>query len=153
VIFKTDNQIKMALGINAWRNLLNDKIIKFAEMMPDMDQDVMMELISQLPQFWIFSRNTLDQLENPDHTISNTLRQNRMHEIKKIISNDLFDDSCTAADRKLFMDTILQNLDQQAELTDKDREYLSGIQRNNNFSTRQVVLASLSFIGSKLNQG
>jgi len=50
MIYRTENQIKMELGLNAWRNLLQDKVIRFAHMMQDMDINVMMKLAGELPQ-------------------------------------------------------------------------------------------------------
>jgi hypothetical protein len=36
--YKNEIQIKKAMGIESWRNLSRDKVIRFAAMMPDMDK-------------------------------------------------------------------------------------------------------------------
>lgn len=152
MVYKTENQIKMALGINAWRNLLNDKLIRFSEMMPDMEKDVMMEIIGQLPQFWVFSKETLTQLEN-DHLLeSGQISQYALKEIRMIISNDLDCDRSTPEDRKRFIDTILQGFSQKTELLTRDRNFFLSIQKSNNYSTRHIVLATLTYIGGRLTQ-
>lgn len=37
--YKNEIQIKKAMGIESWRNLSRDKVIRFAAMMPDMDKE------------------------------------------------------------------------------------------------------------------
>lgn len=37
--YKNEMQIKKAMGIENWRNLSRDKVIRFAAMMPDMDKE------------------------------------------------------------------------------------------------------------------
>lgn len=40
-----------ALGIDSWRNLSKDKVIRFAGMMPRMAPEVAMKIIEQYPEF------------------------------------------------------------------------------------------------------
>lgn len=38
--YDSEEAVKKALGIETWRNLSKDKIVRFAAMMPDMDTEV-----------------------------------------------------------------------------------------------------------------
>lgn len=40
----SEDEVKKALGIESWRNLSKDRIVKFAAMMPDMGREVTMKI-------------------------------------------------------------------------------------------------------------
>ncbi len=75
MLYETESDVKMVLGLNAWRNLLNDKITRFADMMPEMKTSLMLGIVSQLPQFWHSAREILKELivlsDAPDAKLDN----------------------------------------------------------------------------------
>ncbi len=149
MIYKSENQIKMILGINAWRNLLNDKIVRFTTMMPDMENEVMLSLIKQLPQFWLFSKETLTYL-GKNITAEQLAEQSNMHEMHKIINSELGGEKYSSEEKGIFIETILQCLDQELELDNKDRSFINSLQKNNTVTTRLAIMAVLSYLGGKL---
>lgn len=63
----SENDVKRALGIETFRNIPKDKIMKFASMIPYMDKEVAIAIINQFPVFADFGKaviNTYTQLCN-----------------------------------------------------------------------------------------
>lgn len=71
--YKNEMQIKKAMGIENWRNLSRDKVIRFAAMMPDMDKEVMLEIIRTFPEFTKYGNELLESLRE---TILKTIDKN-----------------------------------------------------------------------------
>jgi hypothetical protein len=153
VLYQTDNQIKMTLGINAWRNLLNDKIIRFARMMPEMDPVFMLDLVGQLPQFWLFAKETLQWLENADATRRDLVRSGKLKEIRRSIFNDLESDHNSSADKLYYIEAIFLALDQNASrdiLSEADRKFMITLCASETQRARTAVIAALTFLGGRL---
>ena len=150
MVYKTENQIKMILGINTWRNLLNEKLIRFTGMMPDMDRDMMMDLLGKLPQFWLLAKNTLDYLENTCPTDLSQEDQIMLRDIRKILNHELECESDQPVDIKQLTDLLVQNLGATVALDSKNREFLGSLQRVNQQPIRLKALAVLCYIGGRL---
>lgn len=151
VLYKSENQIKRILGINAWRNLLGDKIVRFTAMMPDTDNSVLMAIIDQLPQFWHMSIEVLDFLETRVGTRNNPDLQKQFWIIRKVIATELEMDRYRPEDRESHVQTIFECLDDGIGLSDQDWAYLTALQKNTSGNTRQILIAILCYIGGHLN--
>jgi hypothetical protein len=153
VVYQTENQIKMTLGINAWRNLLNDKIIRFARLMPDMNPVFMLELVGQLPQFWLFAKDTLQRLEKNESAPRDLIRSGKLKEIRRSIYNDLESEHNSTDDKLYYIEAILLILDQNASreiLSEADRKFMITLCASEAHMARTVVIAALTFLGGRL---
>ncbi len=153
MMYKTDNQIKNALDINAWRNLLNEKIVLFTGMMPEMNQDIMMDLVCHLPQFWHFSKAILKKLENQDDIRRDPTHWAQLKEIRKVLDMDLFNDHNSAEARAKLSSAILlagERHPQGDRLTDADRQFVIAMLKDPNCTTRTLVMATLSYVGGRI---
>lgn len=72
--FENEGEILKELGMESWRNLSKEKMIRFAAMMPDMDKEVALKIIQQLPEFTKFALEALNVMEK-EH--ANTLSSNK----------------------------------------------------------------------------
>lgn len=72
--FENEGEILKELGMESWRNLSKEKMIRFAAMMPDMDKEVALKIIQQLPEFTKFALEALNAMEK-EH--ANTLSSNK----------------------------------------------------------------------------
>ena len=59
----SDVEIKSALGIESWRNLSKDNFIGFLERLPEVDPEVALKLIDQIPDITMLARGVLDDAE------------------------------------------------------------------------------------------
>jgi len=155
VLYKSDNQIKMILGINTWRNLLSDKIIRFAGMMPEMNLNLMMDIVDQLPQFWLFAKSSLKAIDQQEALRQDITQSRKLKEIRKLLDNDLDIEHNSLSDKQYFLETILLAFDLNADpqvLSDRDRQFIATMRECHSHSTRNVVIAALSFVGGRLRQ-
>src|SRR6478752_4576238 len=93
--YNNEAEIKQALGIESWRNLSKDKMIRFAAMMPDMDKEVALRIVEQFPVFKEFALDVVANMERvQEATLSaNTQSQEHVHrslsEIREILKGEL----------------------------------------------------------------
>ncbi|MCD0450009.1 hypothetical protein LO762_12515 [Actinocorallia sp. API 0066] len=91
-------EIKRTLGIDSFRNVSKDKILKFAAMMPDLDTEVAIKIIEQFPVFKEFAAGALNTLERTHSAtlIANMHSQDAFHEdlreTREIFKAQLTDD-------------------------------------------------------------
>lgn len=111
---KSEAEIKQALGIDSWRNLSKDKMIKFAAMMPDMGTEVALKIIEQFPSFKDFATDVVNAIEKSfDSTLSaNKQSQEHFHQalqnIREILRGQLGKDDQSWEERKYIIDLIME---------------------------------------------
>ena len=71
--YKSEAEVERVLGIDSWRNLSKDKVFQFAAMMPEMDTDVALKIIEQLPEYRKLLTDGLQLLKEEHET---TLKYN-----------------------------------------------------------------------------
>lgn len=76
-------EIKSALGIESWRNLSKDKFIGFLERLPEVDPEVALKLIDQIPDITMLARGVLDDAEKAyDAALTSNARgQEMVHQV------------------------------------------------------------------------
>lgn len=50
-IISSETQLKEALGISTWRNLSKEKLFNFISILPNVDSELAIKIIEQLPEF------------------------------------------------------------------------------------------------------
>jgi hypothetical protein len=58
--YSSEVEVKDVLGIESWRNLSKDTFLRFLTTMPEMDKEVALELIGQIPELTTAARLVLD---------------------------------------------------------------------------------------------
>lgn len=158
-MYKTENEIKMVLGLNAWRNLLQDKVVRFAQMMQEIDTGLAMKLASELPQLRDFARHTLNFLEKASDSGESTqagrpepedlIWESTLLQIRKLIALDFHDNLPRelAKDKLLLLTTIERHLETTAGLYKYDESFLRNLCKRNQDDLRTFAIASLIYIG------
>jgi len=150
MIYQTENQIKMILGINTWRNLLNDKLTRFTEMMPDIEPDVLVKLLGQLPQFWLLARTTLDHLEKLSSSAQQPIEPVILRDLRKAINYELRVEQTDLGEQQNLSETVVRKLTAMIVMCEEDQAYLNQLLRNDFFSVRTKIIAALSYVGGRL---
>jgi len=57
----SEDEVKQELGIESWRNLSKDKVLRFAAMMPDMDTEVALKIVEHFPVFKDFALDVVKE--------------------------------------------------------------------------------------------
>lgn len=155
MIYTSENQIKNELGINNWRNLLNDKMIQFTEMMPKMEPPVLTGLVGQLPQFWHFSKETLKTLENRSPISQDSPQVRHLVEIRRLLDRDFDTEHNKPELKQLYFEIIMTMAEpfvREGSLSDIDCKFIGQLRELDDCGTRTMLIAVLSYIGSKLQQ-
>jgi hypothetical protein len=155
MIYCSENQIKNVLGINNWRNLLNDKMILFTSMMPKMDSSVMIDLLGQLPQFWLFSKDMLRLLEQQSPISPETLQARQLLEMKRLLDRDFDTEHNKPELKQLYFGLVYDMAEyyfSKGQLTENDRKFITALRDLQDCNTRTMLIATLSYIGGQLHR-
>lgn len=58
--YNSEVDVKEVLGIESWRNLSKDTFLRFLAAMPEIDKEVALQLIGQIPEITTFAKVALD---------------------------------------------------------------------------------------------
>lgn len=58
--YNSELEVKNVLGIDSWRNLSKDKFLQFLDLVPQVDKELALQLIGQIPEFTTLARVALD---------------------------------------------------------------------------------------------
>ena len=154
--FKSELQIKQALGIESWRNLSKDKMIRFAEMMPDMDREVALRIVDQFPVFKDFAVDVVTNMERAQEaTLSaNTQSQDHVHrslgEIREILKGELSKDDLTFEEKKYLIEQIQETGRQEFKKDSENKQFLDGVLNKVLVGAGGALVAGLVFVGAKV---
>lgn len=73
VQYQSEIDVKKALGIDSFRNLSRENVMRFAALMPDMDKEIALKIVEQFPEFKAFA---LDAVHVMQKTRAATLAEN-----------------------------------------------------------------------------
>jgi len=151
-----EEQIKKKLGIDSWRNISKDKVIKFAAMMPEMDKEVAIKIIEQFPEFAKFANEVVDTLEEEYKT---TIKANAdsqeevfkaFREIREILKDELKRDGLSPEERMDILHMIMETGDKVSEKDSENKEFLPGLFKIAVNGAEVALVAALVFIGGKV---
>lgn len=151
-----EEQIKKKLGIDSWRNLSKDKVIKFAAMMPEMDKEVAIKIIEQFPEFRKFAGDVVDTLEEEyKSTIeANADSQEEVYkafrETREILKDELRRSDLTPEERANIINMIMKLVDMMAEKDSENKEFLRDLIKTGAVSAVVVLSAAIMFVGGKI---
>lgn len=82
--YTSEVDVKEALGIESWRNLSKDTFLRFLELMPEIDKEVALQLIGQIPELTSFAKLALDDAGRAYDSLlaSNTRSMEIVHEAR-----------------------------------------------------------------------
>ena len=79
VKYRSEEDVKKALGIETFRNLSKDKVIEFMSLAPQMDKEVMLSSINQFPQYANLMGDIVKQVKGLSET---ALKENTTSQMK-----------------------------------------------------------------------
>lgn len=152
----TEQQVLNAVGIQDWRHLSRDKILRFVAMMPDMDKDLALKLIDKLPDFVDLAKAALEYLGEGLKSIdsSNSENQRAINEIAKTLSTALegmLQNPDNSPEEKKYIVEKLFELYDRVSVNDKEnKHFLIELADKYQLSSVMIVAAAIIFIGGKV---
>lgn len=153
--YNNEADILKALGIESWRNLSKDKFVQFVAMMPEMDKEVALKVISQFPEFTKFARSALEDATKAFESAlnSNERSQARVHEIHleqlAILKAEL-DKDLTPDEHMRVLDDFREVGEKSAAKDTENKEFLAEQFTKKAITTVVTVLALLVFVGARV---
>lgn len=143
------------LGLESWRNLSKDKFVQFLAMMPEMDKEVALKVISQFPEFAKFARVALEDATKAFESAlsSNERSQASVHEIhleRLAILKAELDKDLTPDERMRVLDDIREVSEKSADKDTENKEFLAEQLNKKGITTVVTVLALLVFVGARV---
>lgn len=114
----SEQELMQTLGIDSWRNLSKDKMMRFAAMMPDLDTEVALKIVEQFPTFKEFALDTVDEMEKAYSSALKANEQSQDHfyhvlrDIREVLKGELTNEELAWEERKW----IIEQLQYQGDL-------------------------------------
>lgn len=153
--FENEDQVLKELDMESWRNLSKDKMIKFAAMMPNMDKEIALKIIQQLPEFTKFALEALNAMEK-EH--ANTLSNNKdsqenvhkaYHDIRDILKGELNHENISTEEKKYILELIMETGKIEAEKDSENKQFLRGLFQSATVGVGAILLSAVIFVGGK----
>jgi hypothetical protein len=158
--YKNEKQVKKALGIQSWKNLSKDKVIKFAAMMPDMKKEVMLEIIKSYPEFIKYGNNLLTELHD---TIEKSIDKNSsdyqasievIKETQLILKEQLNRTDISSEERVVLINNLMEVTRMIPSMDKQNKKFLAILNNNALKATAAALGVAIFYVGGKvyLNQ-
>ena len=152
--YKSELEVMKALGIESgsWRNLSKDKVIGLATMMPDMDKEVALKIIEQLPEFTRFALQVLDVMEKRHESSlnHNDLSQQQVHrafqEVRDVLKGELEKD-LSWEQRTHIYDLLVETSDREFAKDSENKQFIDGLFNKVTKLGAFTIVAVLVYVG------
>jgi len=151
---RSEAEIKQMLGIDSWRNLSKDKMLRFAAMMPDLDTEVAIKIIEQFPVFKEFATEALNARERAHSStlVANKDSQDAFHEtcreLRRILERQLTDE-LSFEERKYIIEKLMELARMESGKDSENKRFLSENFKTAVFGVAAVVAAGIAVLGGK----
>lgn len=153
--YKNEGEIKQKLGIESWRNLSKDKMIRFAMMMPDMDTELALKIVEQFPVFADFATGVVGAMKKMHKTtlVANKESQDHFHQSCKtaieILNVQLNKDGLSLEEKKYFVEEIKEILKLESQKDSENKQFLdAALKKLQGFAVAAIALGVV-FVGGK----
>jgi hypothetical protein len=154
--YTSEDGVKQALGINSWRNLSRENVVRFASMMPDMDKELAVKIIEQFPAFTKFGLDALRSMERVQETALNfnERSQKRVHDayqdVRDAIKGEL-DKDLTPEERRNLIDTMMESAAKESEKDSENKRLIGDVVKTAAVVTVGVLLAAVVILGASVS--
>lgn len=152
----TEQEVMQQLGIESWRNLSKDRMMRFAAMMPEMDTEVALKIIEQFPAFKEFALDTVKEIEKAHGgTIqANDKSQDHFYatlaDIREILKGELSSEELTWEQRKWIIEQIQDQGKLAFQKDSENKKFLDTILGKVALVGVGAVALGLVFVGGKM---
>lgn len=154
--YKNEAEIMRALGIESWRNLSKDKMIRFVSMMPDMDTEVALKIVEQFPTFKEFAKEAVDAMEKAYESTLSSNKQSQEHvhrafqEIREILRGELDKGDLSWEQRKYLIEQIQETVRLEFQKDSENKRFLDGLFKKVVVGAGAIAALAVVFVGGKV---
>ena len=153
--YKTDLDVKKALGIDSFRNLSKENVMKFAAMMPDMDREVALKIIEQFPEFKAFALDAVGVMEKMQENAlaSNSESQAHVHQaladVRAILKGQLDDSELTWEQKKEILDLIMETARLESAKDSENKQFLKDVTKYAIGAVAGAIALGVVYVGGR----
>ncbi|MFI2035051.1 hypothetical protein ACH470_10355 [Streptomyces bottropensis] len=154
--YKDEDEIKHALGIDSWRNLSKDKMIRFVAMMPDMGTEVALKIVEQFPAFKDFAQNVVDAMKKShESTLSaNKESQEYVHrafqDLRDTLKNELDKGDLTWEQKRELIEKMQEAVREESQKDSENKRFLDGALKKVMVLGGAALALGVAFVGGRV---
>lgn len=154
--YSNELEIKRELGINTWRELSKDKLLRFAAMMPNMDTEVALKVVEQFPNFKDFAVDVIDAMETAHESTLKTNERSGDHvhdayrDIRTILKAELDKGELTWDQRRWLVEQIQETGRQQFSKDSENKRFLDSVLGKVVVGAGGIVVLGLVALGGRV---
>ncbi|WP_353708209.1 hypothetical protein ABRQ22_00520 [Cellulosimicrobium sp. ES-005] len=152
----SEQEVMDALEIDSWRNLSRDKIMRFAALMPEMDREVALAVVSQFPAFTRFALGTLSFLERTGDSTreSNKSSQKHVHDayrdVREALKGRLAQEDLAPEEERIIIQSMMETADRESAKDTENKQFLESLFNKGALVAGATIAAGLVFVGGKI---
>ncbi|KMS82539.1 MULTISPECIES: hypothetical protein [Streptomyces] len=154
--YKSEAEIKQALGIESWRHLSKDKMIRFVAMMPEMETEVALKIIEQFPAFKDFAKDAVDTMEKAHESTLSANKQSQEHvhrafqEIREILKRELNKENLSWEQKKYIIEQIQETGRLEFQKDSENKQFLDGMLKKVVLGAGAALALGVAFVGGRI---
>ncbi|MFB8207944.1 hypothetical protein [Streptomyces sp. NPDC056010] len=154
--YRNEAEIMQELGIESWRHLSKEKMVRFAAMMPDMDTEVALKIVEQFPAFKDFAMDAVDVMEKAHKSTLSANKQSQefvhqaFREIREILRNELNKGDLSWEEKKFLIEKIQETGKLEFEKDSENKKFLDGLLKKVVLGAGAAIALGIVFVGGKV---
>ncbi len=151
----SEADVKKTLGIDSWRNLSRDGVMRLVAMMPEMDTEVALRIAEQFPDFKLLATETLKSVNEQLATTlkSNDKSQKRAQQAfskaQDIYIKELGRDNLTVEERRDLYERILDTARHVDAKDERNKQFILKTLSVVGATVGVVAVAAVAFVGGR----
>ncbi|WP_143686840.1 hypothetical protein [Streptomyces sp. TLI_171] len=151
-----EEAVKRKLGIQTWRNISKDKVLRFAAAMPEMATEARIKLIEQFPAFKDLGKADLDAVKEAHKSTlaANENSQEQFYqasqEQRDALRADLGRDDLSWEQREALHDRLGENVQQVYEKDSENKNFLGTGMKVVAVAGAAALALGVAFVGGKI---
>lgn len=154
--YRSELDVKKALGIDSFRNLSRDNVMRFAAMMPDMDKEVALKVIEQFPEFKAFALDAVNVMQKAHESslAENRASQDQAHQawqdVREILRGQLDGDELPWEEKRYIIDLIVDTARQEAAKDTENKQFIKDLAKYTLTAVGAAVVLAVVYVGGKI---
>ncbi len=154
--YTNEDDIKKALGIDTWRNLSRDNVTRFAAMLPDVDKEVALKIVEQLPEFTSFALEAINVMQkahesaHADNKQSMAQVHEAFREIREILRGQLEVEDLPWEQRKYILDLLMDTGKLEYAKDTENKQFVREMYSIMGAAVGGALLLAVVFVGGKV---
>lgn len=151
--YLSEEQVKQALHIESFRELSKDKIMEFVSLIPNMDKDVAMSIISQFPAYADSAKTMIEQMNVmcgnilADNHESRQMAVSAYYKILDSLQKRLDSPDISEDEQKAITKMMIDIADKIAAKDTENKQFLTGLFKYGSMLIGGVVVIGATILG------